>query len=90
LDEIVCVEIVSRRLFIHTVDQSYQCNETLQGIELKLDDERFYRCHAAYLVNLQHVRQINNSDLLAASRQVPVSRNRHKGLVDALTNYLGK
>lgn len=90
LDEITCVEIVSRKLFIHTLDKSFQCNETLQGIEEKLNDERFYRCHAAYLVNLQNVRQIDPSDLLVGTRRVPVSRHRHKGLMDALTKYLGK
>lgn len=90
LDEILCVEIISRKLFIHTIDNSYQCNETLQGIEEKLHDERFYRCHVAYLVNLQHVRQIENSDLLIANRRLPISRHRHKGLMDALTKYLGK
>lgn len=90
LDEIACVEIVSRKLFIHTLDNTFQCNETLQGIEEKLNDERFYRCHAAYLVNLQHVRQIDSSDLLVGRSQVPVSRHRHKGLMDALTKYLGK
>lgn len=90
LDDIVCIEIVSRRLFIHTIDKSFQCNETLQGIEEKLNDERFYRCHAAYLVNLQHVRQVYSSDMIVAKRRVPVSRHRLKGLMDALTKYLGK
>jgi DNA-binding LytR/AlgR family response regulator len=89
LDEIVCVEIISRKLFIHTRSKSYQCNETLQGIEEKLKDERFYRCHAAYLVNLQHVHQIDKTNAIVANRQVPISRHRLKGLMDALTKYLG-
>ncbi len=90
LDDIVCVEIVSRKLLIHTLKNSYQCNETLQGIEDKLNDDRFYRCHAAFLVNLQHIHQIDKSNILVANKQVPKSRYRHKGLLDALTKYLGK
>lgn len=89
LDEIICVEIISRKLFIHTLGKSYQCNETLQGIEEKINDGRFYRCHAAYLVNLQHVHQIGKSTAIIAKRQVPISRHRYKGFVDALTKFLG-
>ncbi|MBN1316160.1 MAG: response regulator transcription factor [Anaerolineales bacterium] len=88
LDEIVCIEIISRKLFIHTIDNTYQCNGTLQGIEEALNDERFYRCHAGCLVNLQHVKKIESVDLLAGEKRIPVSRHRRKGLLDALAKYL--
>jgi len=90
LDEIVCIELISRKLFIHTLDNSYQCNDTLQGIEEALNDGRFYRCHASFLVNLQHVKKINSKDLLTRDKRIPISRQRHKGLLDALAKYLRK
>jgi len=90
LKDIACVEILARKLLIHTLTETYQCNETLQHIEEKLNDARFFRCHAAFLVNLQHIKQIESSQVIVANRKVPVSRYRHKGLLDALTKYLGK
>jgi len=90
LEDIVCVEIISRKLFIHTKQKAYQCNETLQGIEDKLNDGRFYRCHAAYLVNLQHIHQITRLVAVTTHIDIPISRHRYKGLMDALTSYLGR
>ena len=90
LDEIVGVEIISRKLFIHTINNTYQCNGTLQWIEETLNDERFYRCHAGYLVNLQHVKKINSRDLLAGKERIPISRHRRKGLLDALARHLSQ
>lgn len=89
LDDIVCAEIISRKLFIHTKDKSHQCNDTLESIEEQLNDRRFYRCHAAFLVNLEYVRQIHKGVASVDNRQVPISRHRHKGFMDALTNFLG-
>jgi len=90
LNEIVCVELLARKLMIHTIAASYQCNETLQGIEELLADPRFFRCHAAFLVNLHHVKRVDKSTALVGDHQVPVSRHRYKGLLDSLTTYLGK
>ena len=90
LNEIVCVELLSRKLIIHTPAESHFCNETLHGIEEKLADPRFFRCHAAFLVNLQHVRQVGKSTALVGSLEVPISRYRYKAFLDSLTRYLGK
>lgn len=90
LNEIVCVELLARRLMIHTLTESYVCNETLQGIEEKIGDMRFFRCHAAFLVNLDHIKQIDKSMAIVGDRQVPISRHRYRGLLDSLTKYLGK
>jgi len=90
LNEITCVELLSRKLFIHTLTEDFQCNETLQGIEEKIADPRFFRCHSAFLVNLRHVKRVDKSIALVGDRQVPISRHRYKGLMDSLTSYLGK
>lgn len=90
LNEIAYVELLARKLMIHTITGSYQCNETIQGLEEILADPRFFRCHAAFLVNLRHIKSVDKSTALVCDRQVPVSRHRYKGLIDALTRYLGK
>ena len=56
MDEICYVEIVSRHLEIHTDTQVLCCSEPLQNLQALLD-ERFFRCHVAYLVNMDYVKQ---------------------------------
>lgn len=90
LNQILYAEIVARKLMLHTINGYYHCNDTMQSIEKTLDNNRFYRCHAGFLVNLDHVRQIDRESITVGERQIPISRYRYKGLVDALTRYLGR
>jgi len=88
-NEITCVELVSRKLYIHTREHSYPCNETMQGIEEQLADPGFFRCHAGYLVNLSYIKKIDRSSALLTDREIPISKHRRRDLLDALTNYMG-
>ena len=88
-EEIHYVEIVNRRLVIRTDDKDYYCTESMQNLEEKLDPRMFFRCHVAYLVNLEHVRQVMKSSAMVEEREVLVSKYRKKEFLNALTNYMG-
>lgn len=88
-DEIYYVEIVNRRLAIHTLKREFYCTETMRSLEEKLEPSMFFRCHVAYLVNLEHVRQVTNKVALVGDKAVLVSKYRKKEFMDALTTYLG-
>ena len=73
MNEILYVEIVARHLQIHTETQVLRCNEPLQNIQAILD-ERFFRCHVAYLVNMDYVRQIRKSTVFVGEDQLLISK----------------
>ncbi len=54
LREIIYCEVFDHRLFVHTMSRQYQMSGTLDSLEEKLDD-RFFRCHRSYLVNMEFV-----------------------------------
>ncbi|MCI8565298.1 MAG: response regulator transcription factor [Lachnospiraceae bacterium] len=88
-EEIHYVEIVNRRLVIRTADKDFYCTEPMQNLEEKLGPHMFFRCHVAYLVNLEHVRQVMKNSAMVEQREVLVSKYRKKEFLNALTNYMG-
>ncbi|CAA7601445.1 Two component system, signal transduction response regulator [Acididesulfobacillus acetoxydans] len=68
--------------------ERFMLKQTLQEIEQKLDDRRFFRCHRNYIVNMDFVKKItpgfNRGYLLTLqgekSVEVPVSRAHTKAL----------
>ena len=87
-DEILFVELTARKLFVHTRDEVFQCNMTLQEVCEKLADSRFFRCHASILVNLAAIRAVEKDTVRVGDKNLPVSRHRRKELLNALTMYL--
>lgn len=76
-------------VFLLTVaGERYLLKQTLQEVEQKLDDQRFFRCHRNYIVNMDFVKRIspgfNRGYLLTLqgkkSMEVPVSRAHTKAL----------
>lgn len=86
--EITYVEVVSRRTVIHTKSTTHTCYEALAGIEAFLADSRYFRCHSAFLVNLEYVRIVGRNSAFVTDKEIPVSRHRRTEFLDALTKYL--
>ena len=62
----------------------------MEKLEQELKQEAFFRCHSSFLVALEAVRQIEKQDVvLKDGTRVPVSKNRKKGMKQALTNFWG-
>lgn len=85
LDQLLFCEVQGRELYLHRLDQDIlQCRERLETFAQRLDD-RFFRCHRSYLVNLDHVRGIHAGRItLSTDGEIPVSRLRERELLQAL------
>jgi DNA-binding LytR/AlgR family response regulator len=57
-DEIIMACYSEGQVNIYTASKLYQCNMTLQDLQLRLGDRYFFRSHRAYLVNVEKVREI--------------------------------
>jgi DNA-binding LytR/AlgR family response regulator len=87
---IMYFEIFARKIIIHTDTGSYQINDTLKNIEQILDDVRFFRCHAGFLVNIPHVKFVGKSSAMVGNAEIPISKHRRKEFLDAIANCMGK
>lgn len=85
LDQLLFCEVQGRDLYLHRIGNDIlQCRERMETFARRLD-ERFFRCHRSYLVNLDHVRGIHAGQVtLSADGEIPVSRLREREMMQAL------
>ncbi len=88
-NEIFYVESIGKNIEIHTTDKSYTTREKISSLEKKLQGNGFFRIHKSYLVNLEHVKQIDSDTaILGNDDHVYISRLRHKAFKEAFIEYL--
>lgn len=85
------VEVINKTLFFHLSDGSdFQMRCPLSDCEKQLlSRPEFTKTHRSYLVNLQHMQELGNSEFISTSgRHIPVARGQHKAVREAYINYL--
>lgn len=87
--QIVYCEVQGRKIYIHksdtkTLDYYYKLEDFQRQV-----DERFFRCHRSYLVNLDYVRGCQNGRVkLESGDEIPVSRLREHDFMQALLRHI--
>ena len=84
-------EVQNHKIILHRKDSvlSYQGN--LSALEEEIGQYGFGRCHVGYLVSFDRIKAIQGENvLLQNGEQVPVSRNRKKQFLQAMTEYAGR
>ena len=79
-------------LRLHAGKESHLIRETMQGLELRLDPDRFLRIHRSHIVNINKIKEIvpwfSRNYILrmkdARSTEIPVSRTQTKRLREYL------
>lgn len=59
LDDVIFVEKNGKETVIHTTNGMHKCNYSLKDLEINLN-ERFYRVHKSYIVNVTMIDMIQN------------------------------
>ena len=90
-NEISYAESVGKHVYIHLTAPRQGCDvfETrlpLYQLEKQMG-EGFFRCHSAYLINLQAVTGYNATDVFLGETSIPLSKHRRREFVQALTAY---
>lgn len=64
LHSIVYVESINQKLVVHTRDRDIEFFGYLKDIinDLNKNGESFYRCHRSYIININHVKEVNYRD----------------------------
>lgn len=88
-DNILYIEVINHRLYIHTAEEIFINRGSLQDMEAQLKDLPFVRCSHSYLVNLANVTGVKRDALLVGGREIPVSRPKRKEVLQQLSDYLG-
>lgn len=89
IGDIYYVESQKHRMLVHTKNGVIGIRETMKNMEQKLQGFYFERCNVSFLVNLAHVGAISGEMAQVGEDRLPVSRQKRKTFIAALTKYLG-
>lgn len=89
LDDIVFGEIIDRKIYLHlSSSEIVDYYDRIEKLETRLDD-RFFRCHRSYLINLKYLRSYKNGTAyMEGGKQIPVSRLRSKEFSGVILRYM--
>jgi DNA-binding LytR/AlgR family response regulator len=88
-DDIVYCEIIDRKVYLHLrTAEIIDFYDRIEKLETKLD-ERFYRCHRSYLINMKYLRGYQNGMArMEGGVEIPVSRLRSREFSQVLLKYM--
>lgn len=88
--DISYIEVYNHNLSAHTRQGIIEFYGTLSAMEKELRECYFVRCHAGYLVNLNHVDSYREDFCVVGGDEIPISRPKKKAFLKALAEYIGK
>ena len=88
-DDIVYCEIINRKVYLHLKDEPVlDYYDKIETLERKLD-ERFFKCHRSYLINLQYLKSYKAGQAyLTNGETIPVSRLRGDEFSTVILQYI--
>lgn len=88
VSSILYLESQCRIILIHTDSKVYKTRDSIKNLENELKEYSFYRCHRAYLVNINKVSAMNHKSIFIKDDEIIVSRNKIKDLKIRITERL--
>lgn len=87
---IMYVESVGHDCIIHCRrDTIYTCREKLDNIESEINSHKFIRSHKSYLVNMNYVKAVNDTEfILSDDSTVPIRKQGAKLIREAYKQYI--
>ena len=91
-DEIVCVEAMQRKTFLHTVYSIIQTSQSVEYWRKTLDIPCFYSSHRGIIINMQYVSKVGKDVILlkyrGKTKEVYLARRKYKEFKDTYLLYL--
>lgn len=89
VSNILYLERIGRRTFVHTSDQVYDVAEKLDVIHERIDPYLFVTPHKSFLVNFSHVTAITPREFIMDNQErVPISHLRHSEVKQKYLEYV--
>ncbi len=89
VSEILYVESYKHYLYYHTASESFRVRGKLSEAEERLRPYHFAKASESYLVNLAHLKSIEEGGIIVGTARLPVSRRCRSAFLSAFTRYRG-
>ena len=88
LKDIEYIEAFGHSIIYHIDGNEYKSQGTLKTAEKEINNDSFVRCNSGYLVNLKHIKKIDDEYCYVGNDKLIISRPKKKAFKDAFLNYL--
>lgn len=89
LADILYIEGLHKYVKIVTKEKNYTSLIGLTAFENELPNDKFYRCHRSFIVNVQKIQVIDGNQALIHSFHIPISKNNKEELISKMGNKIG-
>ena len=83
------METRDRLLHYHTADKVWSVRGSLLKSEKELAPYHFARCNQCYLVNLRHVKGVQDDLVQVGEERLEISRRQRAAFLAAVASYVG-
>ncbi|MBT8320807.1 MAG: response regulator [Eudoraea sp.] len=73
-------------LEVHTIDKKFLVRSPLKDYLQKLPNNKFYRAHKSYIVNVDHIDAINSKDIMINNKLIPISKDFKEFIISAMNS----
>jgi DNA-binding LytR/AlgR family response regulator len=88
LNDIIFIESSNRKTIIYTINESYSTTMTIDALEKLLPSPRFLRSHRSFIVNLDHVEDLEEDFIMDNGEVAYVAVKNHRKIKHAYDDYL--
>jgi len=91
LDDIYYFEIKGRMIDVHGAEGIFSYYGQIGGLENKLRDKGFFRCHKSYLINLKYVDGYNRQEVIMENgEKIMIAKRRYDKFVQEVLKTMRK
>jgi DNA-binding LytR/AlgR family response regulator len=88
IKDVLYAEVYGKMVLIHTVRETIKTYIPLAQVETLFGSDTFLRCNRSYLVNMQFISGVQESNFeLQGGELVPIRKNGRQKIKDQYTNY---
>lgn len=84
------IEAFNHKTILHTKSRVIPAGQTMVSFQNMLAVMPFFRCHSAFLVNMDRVERVFENDVWIFGQRLPVSKHRRKAFLEAYAAHMGK
>lgn len=85
-DDIMFIKADNVYLEVNTKDKKFLVRSPLKNYLEKLPQNKFYRAHKSYIVNVDHIDAINSKDIMINNTLIPISKDFKEFIIDAMNS----
>lgn len=87
--DIKYIESQRHHLMVNTTEEVITIRNSMNNMEKQLKNQYFERSNVSFLINLAYVDAINTKSAIIGDEELPISRQKRKSFMEALTDYIG-